>query len=60
MKLSNKIIELRKENKISQEQLAKELNVSRQSVSLWENDQSRPSTDKLIELARFFNISIDN
>src|SRR5690554_4596117 len=59
MNLGNKITELRKEYKLSQEELANKLDVSRQSISLWETNQSSPSTEKLIALAKFFNIKVD-
>lgn len=60
MKLGLKVVILRKNAKLSQEDLANELGVSRQSISLWETNQSLPSTDKLIELAKFFNVTIDD
>lgn len=49
--LGNRILGLRKERGISQVELAKMLDVSRQAVSKWENDQSAPDTIKLIQLA---------
>lgn len=60
MNLGNKITELRKINKLSQEELADKLDISRQSISLWETNQSMPSTEKLIELAKIFNVKIDD
>lgn len=60
MNLGNKITELRKINKLSQEELAEKLDISRQSISLWETNQSMPSTEKLIELAKIFNVKIDD
>ena len=51
MALGERIINLRKQKGISQIQLAEMLNVSRQAVSKWENDQSAPDTVKLIQLA---------
>ena len=59
MNLGNKMTELRKVNKLSQEELANKLDVSRQSISLWETNQSSPSTEKLIALAKFFNVKVD-
>ena len=56
--LGEKIKELRKENKLSQEELAEKLCVSRQSISLWENGQTVPSFDKIVALADFFNLYI--
>ncbi|MBI9009087.1 MAG: helix-turn-helix transcriptional regulator [Tenericutes bacterium] len=59
MDYGNRIYELRKELGLSQEKVALELNVSRQSISLWETNQASPSMDNLIALARLFNISLD-
>lgn len=54
-----KIRTLRKENKISQEELAEKLDVSRQSISLWENDQTQPSMEKVVAIANIFGVSTD-
>lgn len=51
MSLGDRILSLRKERGISQVELAKMLDVSRQAVSKWENNQSAPDTAKLIQLA---------
>lgn len=59
MKLGNKIYEYRKKSGMSQEELGYKLNVSRQSVSLWETDQVQPTLDNLKSLAIIFNVSID-
>ena len=59
MKLSEKIIELRKKNSMTQEELAEICNVSRQSISKWEADISLPDIDKLLILGQTFNISVD-
>ncbi|MDY4787824.1 MAG: helix-turn-helix transcriptional regulator [Bacilli bacterium] len=59
MSLGNKIYEHRKKIGMSQEELGFKLNVTRQSVSLWENDQAQPSIDNLKKLAEIFNVSID-
>lgn len=50
---------LRKENGLSQEELAKLLYVTRQSVSLWENDKTMPAIDLLVKLSSIFHISTD-
>ncbi len=55
----DKMIQLRKERGMSQEQLAYHLEVSRQAVSKWEGNQSMPSLDKLIQLADLFGVSLD-
>lgn len=59
MSLGERITELRKEQNISQGQLAKALDVSRQAVSKWENDQSSPDTLKLIQLAEVLNTEVE-
>ena len=58
MDLGNKILEYRKKAGLSQEELGCKLNVTRQSVSLWENNQAQPSLENLIALAKIFNVSI--
>lgn len=59
MKLSEKIIELRKANGMTQEDLASKCNVSRQSISKWEADIALPEIEKLLILGRFFSVSMD-
>lgn len=59
MTLGERILKYRKKAGISQEELADRLNVTRQSISLWETDQTLPSLDNLIALAQIFNISMD-
>ena len=59
MTTGEKIVHLRISNGISQEQLAKLLKVSRQSVSKWESDKSQPEIEKIIKLAELFKVSID-
>lgn len=59
MNLNEKISELRKNNNMSQEELANKLNVTRQSISLWETNQTIPTLDNLIEMSNIFNISLD-
>lgn len=59
MSLSEKILSLRTGLGLSQEELAEQLTVSRQSVSKWETGQSVPDLDKLIKLADLFGISVD-
>lgn len=55
MSIGERIAELRKQKNISQVQLAKAMEVSRQAVSKWENDISAPDTIKLIQLADFLD-----
>lgn len=59
MKLSEKIIELRKANRMTQEELASICNVSRQSISKWEADIALPETEKLLILGETFGVSMD-
>lgn len=60
MEYGQTIYNLRKKRGLSQERVAEELNVTRQSVSLWETDQASPSIDNLILLSKLFNVSIDD
>lgn len=57
--LGEKIQFYRKNKNMSQEALADALGVTRQSISLWETDQSMPSTDNLLKMSELFNVSID-
>lgn len=59
MDLSEKVLKLRKANNLSQEELAEQLDVSRQSVSKWESGQSVPEIDKLCMLSNIFNVTTD-
>ena len=57
--ISEKIRKLRKDFNISQVMLAKELGVTKQCVSNWENDNILPSIEMLIKIAKYFNVSTD-
>lgn len=59
MILADKIIHLRKRNGWTQEELAEKLNVSRQAVSKWEGAQSIPDMDKILQMSRLFEVSVD-
>lgn len=59
MSVGQRISELRKQKHISQVQLAKALNVSRQAVSKWENDLSLPDTENMILLADLLQTNIE-
>ena len=59
MKLSEKIIELRKMYGMTQEKLAEICGVSRQSISKWEADIALPETEKLLLLGEVFHVSMD-
>lgn len=59
MILAEKITKLRKQQGWSQEELANQLNVTRQSVSKWESMASIPDLDKIIKMSRIFGVSTD-
>ncbi len=59
IEIANRLVELRKKNNLSQEQLAEKIGVSRQAVSKWERSEASPDTDNLIMLARLYNVSLD-
>jgi len=59
MILADKIITLRKQNGMSQEELAERMNVSRQSVSKWEGAQSAPDLNRILQLSEIFGVSTD-
>ena len=59
MILADKIMTLRKKAGWSQEELAQQLNVTRQSVSKWEGAQSVPDLDKIVQMSRIFGVSTD-
>ncbi len=59
MTIGEKIALLRSEKGISQEELAEEFGVSRQSVSKWEMDGALPGIDKILQISDFFGISAD-
>lgn len=57
--LNERISELRRAFNWTQVQLADKLNVSKQAVSNWENDNIQPSIEMLIKLSKIFNVSTD-
>ena len=59
MTLAEKILSLRTQRGMSQDDLAEKLEVSRQSVSKWETAQSTPDLDKIIKLANLFGVTVD-
>lgn len=59
MKFNERLIKLRKEKALSQEELGEKLNVTRQTVSKWELGQTTPDMDKLMEMAKLFNVTTD-
>lgn len=60
MKFGDKLISLRKNAGMSQEDLASKLNVSRQSVSKWESNNTYPETDKIIQICNIFECRMDD
>ena len=60
IKTANRLCELRKKHNLSQEELAAKLGVSRQAISKWERSESSPDTDNLIELAKIYNMTLDD
>ena len=59
MILADKIIDLRKKNGWSQEELAEKLGVSRQAVSKWESAQSVPDMGRVVQMSELFGVSTD-
>lgn len=57
--LADRIQQLRKQNGLSQEQLADKLHVSRQAVSKWESAQSQPDLDEILAMSELFQVSTD-
>ena len=57
--LGDRIRELRKSHSLSQVDLARELHVSKQTISNWENNNIPPSVDTLVRIAKFFQVSTD-
>ncbi len=55
--LGQKLFELRKDKKLSQEEVADKLNVTRQTISKWETDQSMPDFDKIVPLCELYEIT---
>ena len=59
MDLGKKILELRKKENLSQEQLAEKINVTRQTISKWELNETTPDIKQAKELSKLFKISLD-
>ena len=57
--LSEKLYKLRKNSGLSQEQLAEQLNVSRQAISKWEQGTAVPESEKLISISNYFDVTVD-
>jgi transcriptional regulator with XRE-family HTH domain len=59
MTIGDRLLKLRRERNLSQEDLANELDVSRQTISKWETNQSVPDFDKIVPLCNYFGITTD-
>ena len=59
MTFGERLYELRKQKNISQEELAELLDVSRQSISKWENDKAYPEMTRLLFMSDYFRVSLD-
>ena len=59
MKLQENLIRLRKQKGLSQEELAYQLGISRQSVSKWESGTSVPELERLVEISELYGVSLD-
>lgn len=59
MRFADKLVELRKNKGISQEELADKLDVTRQSISKWESGQSIPDISRILQLSELFDVSVD-
>ncbi len=59
IEMANRLVQLRRKNGFSQEELAARLGISRQAVSKWERAEASPDTDNLIALARLYGVSLD-
>ena len=59
MTIGERLLNLRKERNLSQEELANILDVSRQTISKWETDQTTPDFDKIVPLCEFYGITSD-
>ncbi len=59
MFIGDKLLELRKNKGLSQEEVAEKLNVTRQTVSKWETNQSNPDFDKIAAICELYSISAD-
>ena len=59
MEFRQRLRELRLEKKLRQEDIAKEINMSKMAISHWEKGNSEPCIEQLKFLARFFDVTVD-
>ena len=60
MKIGNKLNQLRKLSGMTQEQLAEKINVSRQTISKWESDNTSPDLESIVKISKIFHVSLDD
>lgn len=60
MTMYEKLIQLRKDHDLTQEALAEQLAISRQAIIKWERGEAVPSSENLVQLARFYQISVED
>ena len=60
MKIGNKLNQLRKLSGMTQEQLAEKINVSRQTISKWESDNTSPDLESIVKISQIFHVSLDD
>ena len=58
-KFSERLKELRKEANLSQDELAKAVGLTHTAIGLWEQNKRTPNLDAVIQLAKYFSVSID-
>lgn len=59
MTFSEKLLTMRKSKELTQEQLAEQINVSRQSISKWESGLATPELSKIVEMSDYFGVTTD-
>ena len=59
MNLGETLLKLRKQKGLSQEEVADKLNVTRQTISKWETNQSMPDFDKIVPICKLYDVSSD-
>jgi len=59
MEFSGQIKKIRTDNKLTQEQLAQKLTISRQTISNWENNRNLPDLEMVVTVAKLFDLSLD-
>jgi transcriptional regulator with XRE-family HTH domain len=59
IKFSEQIKKIRLENNLKQEDMANKLHISRQTISSWETDRNLPDLEMIVNISKFYNISLD-